>query len=236
MEINEFINEAEKLGIKVSDENLKKLEIYYNELVSYNTHTNITGITNKKDVYLKHFYDSLTIIKAINLNEINNMIDIGTGAGFPGIVIKIFYPHINITLLDSNSKKVRFLEQIVSKLELENVKIICDRAENIMIDYLNQFDLCVSRAVAFIDIITSLSLPFIKENGKLVLMKGNFINEKIILDKHLNDLKIKKYLIINFQLPIINDERNLVIIEKKENTKEIVDYAKLIKRSKKWNT
>ena len=236
MQVNDFINEVNKLGIDVTDEQLKLLDIYYEELVKYNSHTNITGITKKEDVYLKHFYDSLTLFKAINLNEINNMIDIGSGAGFPGVVIKIFFPNIDLTLLDSNGKKANFLKLIVDKLHLTNVKVVNARAENYAKDNLNKFDLCISRAVAFIDIISSLSIPFIKKEGKVVLMKGDFTNEKSILEKHTSDLGIKKYEIINFKLPISDDERNLVIIEKSSETSQIHEYAKIVKRNKIWNS
>ena len=236
MQINDFIKEVEKLGISIDDNKLHMLEVYYNELISYNSHTNITGITKKEDVYLKHFYDSLTLFKAVDLNSINNMIDIGSGAGFPGLVIKIFFQNIDLTLLDSNNKKTNFLDIIVKKLGLTNVRIINDRAENYAKENLNKYDLCVSRAVAFIDIISSLSIPFIKKDGKVVLMKGNLTNEKSVLEKHMNDLGINKYDIINFELPYINDERNLVVIEKKSITNKVLDYAKIVKRSKIWNS
>ena len=164
------------------------------------------------------------------------MIDIGTGAGFPGVVIKIFFPNIELTLLDSNGKKANFLKLIVDKLHLTNVKVVNDRAENYAKDNLNKYDLCVSRAVAFIDIISSLSIPFVKKEGKVVLMKGDFTNEKLILEKHTSDLGIKKYEIINFKLPISDDERNLVIIEKSSDTSQIPEYAKIVKRNKIWNS
>ena len=236
MQINDFINEVKKLGISVSEEQLKMLEIYYAELVNYNSHTNVTGITKKEDVYLKHFYDSLTIIKAIDLSNINNMIDIGTGAGFPGLVLKIFFPNISITLLDSNGKKTKFLEMVVDKLKLSNVTIINDRAENYAEGHLNEYDLCTSRAVAFIDIISSLSIPFIKKDGRVVLMKGNILDERVILDNHKEELNIDNYEIVNFKLPIINDERNLIIIKKSSISYKTIDYSQLVKRSKRWNS
>ncbi len=235
MQINDFIEEVKKLGIYISEDELKQLEIYYNELIEYNSHTNLTSIIKKEDVYLKHFYDSLTLCKAVDLSKVNNMIDIGTGAGFPGIVIKIFYPHLKLTLLDSNNKKTKFLEIITNKLSLQDVTIINDRAENYAKNNQDKFDLCVSRAVAFIDIIISLSLPFIKKEGQVVLMKGSIINEKRILDNHLNDLNINKYQIISFNLPITNDERNLLVIEKKDSNK-LYEYNQILKRSKKWNS
>ena len=235
MKIDDFINEVQKLGISVTDQQLSLLNIYYEEIIKYNSHTNITRIVEKEDIYLKHFYDSLTIVKAIDLNNVDNMIDIGTGAGFPGIVIKIFYPNIKLTLLDSNNKKTKFLTQVVEVLNLKDVIIINGRAEDYAKNHLNEYDLCVSRAVAFIDIITSLSLPLIKKDGKVILMKGSLSTEKDILNKHLNELNVSSYKIENFKLPNTDDERNLVILNKKEETTKVLEYSQIIKRNKKWN-
>ena len=109
MNIEEFINETKKLGIDVTGEQLEKLEIYCNFLLEYNTHTNLTAIKNREEVYLKHFYDSLTLVKAIDLTSVDTLLDIGTGAGFPGMVLKIFFPNLQIYLVDSNNKKTKFL-------------------------------------------------------------------------------------------------------------------------------
>ena len=103
----EFILEVNKLDIIITEDKLRKLKILYEELIKYNSHTNLTRITSLEDVYLKHYYDSLTICKVVNLNKVINLIDVGTGAGFPGIVLKIFFPDLSITLLDSNQKKNR---------------------------------------------------------------------------------------------------------------------------------
>lgn len=108
MNIDLFKSELLKLGINITDYQLEQLSIYANFLIEYNNHTNLTAITNLNEIYLKHFYDSITIVKAIDLNNITNMIDVGTGAGFPGMVIKILFPNINVTLLDSNNKKTNF--------------------------------------------------------------------------------------------------------------------------------
>ena len=163
---NYFINEVKKLNIKITNKELELLEQYYNFLIKYNEHTNITAITKKEDVYIKHFLDSLMVTKAINFNKIDNLIDIGSGAGFPGIVLKIFFPNIKIILLDSNNKKTTFLNEVIKKLNLKDIQVVNLRAEEYMKNHLNEFDICISRAVAYIDIITSLSLPFIKKDGK----------------------------------------------------------------------
>lgn len=235
MKIDDFKNAVISLGINIDEDKLEKLNIYYEELIAYNEHTNVTGITLKEDVYLKHFYDSLMIAKAIDLNNISTMIDIGSGAGFPGVVLKIFFPNIELTLLDSNHKKTKFLEIICNKLNLQNVKIINDRAENYAINHLNEYDLCVSRAVAFVDIIASISIPFIKKDGKVVLMKGSFENELNVLQNHLNELNIKLFNIIEYKLPSLADQRNLIVIEKNSITSKMMSYSQIIKRNKKWN-
>ena len=126
---DEFILEISKLGIELNDEQIEMLEIYKEFLKEYNKHTNLTAIKEDKDIYLKHFYDSLTIVKVINLNLVNNLLDVGTGAGFPGMVLKIVYPNLNVTLLDSNNKKTRFLTELQEKLQID-VEIINDRVEN----------------------------------------------------------------------------------------------------------
>lgn len=229
-----FIEEVNKLGLDINDTIIKQLDIYYNFLVEYNLHTNLTTITQEEDVYLKHFYDSLTVCKYIDLKKIDNVIDIGTGAGFPSVVIKIFFSHLNLTLLDSNHKKTDFLIELIQKLNLENVEIINDRAENLALTRLNQYDLCLSRSVAFIDIICELGLPFIKEDGKLVLLKGDFETEEKILKRYQNELNIKFYQTNPFFLYQGQEKRNIVIISKKSSTIKLMDYSKIIKRSKFW--
>ena len=235
MKIDRFIEEVEKLGININEDLLNKLEIYYQFLTEYNSHTNLTAITEKDDVYLKHFYDSLTIKNAVDLNNIQTLIDIGSGAGFPGVVLKIFFPHISTTILDSNGKKTLFISQLVEKLDLKDIKVINMRAEDFAIEETNRYDLCVSRAVAYVDIISELSLPFIKEDGKVVLMKGSVTTELNILEKHSNELNINDFKVIKFNLPVIEDERNLIIITKKAKTTKILSYNQILKRNKKWN-
>ena len=121
MNKEEFVNELKKININLSNEQINMFEIYCNELIEYNKHTNLTAITDKKDIYLKHFYDSLTLVFALDFTKINTLIDIGTGAGFPGLVLKILFPHLELTLLDSNNKKTKFLELLVKKLNLNNI-------------------------------------------------------------------------------------------------------------------
>lgn len=233
MNKNEFIKSLEELNIEVTAEKLDLLDKYYKELVEYNSHTNLTAITKEEDVYLKHFYDSLTITKVIDLNTIDNLLDIGSGAGFPGIVLKIFYPHLKVTLLDSNNKKTTFLSYITEKLNLENVTVIHDRVENYAKDNLNKFDIVTSRAVANLRVITELSLPLVKVNGYFIAMKGNIAEELKDAEKTISSLSSKIEKIIDFNLYQETGQRNIIKIKKlKETTiKELRPYDKIIKRS-----
>lgn len=236
MNISEFKSEIEKLGISINDDILNKLEIYKNFLIEYNTHTNLTAIKEEKDIYLKHFYDSLTITKVIDLNKVNNLIDIGTGAGFPGMVIKIFYPNVKVTLLDSNNKKTKFLESLKNKLNLD-VEIVNDRVENYSKNNLNKFDIVTSRAVANLRVLSELCLPLVKENGYFIPLKGNIEEE---LNDSLDTINIMKSKIMNrveFNLYNNNGIRNILLI-KKEGTSNINDirpYDKIVKKPLKNN-
>jgi 16S rRNA (guanine527-N7)-methyltransferase len=236
MNISEFKSEVEKLGISINDDILNKLEIYKNFLIEYNTHTNLTAIKEEKDIYLKHFYDSLTITKVIDLNKVNNLIDIGTGAGFPGMVIKIFYPNVKVTLLDSNNKKTKFLELLKDKLNLD-VEIVNDRVENYSKNNLNKFDIVTSRAVANLRVLSELCLPLVKENGYFIPLKGNIEEE---LNDSLDTINIMKSKIMNrveFNLYNNNGIRNILLI-KKEGTSNINDirpYDKIVKKPLKNN-
>jgi len=211
----EFINELEKLGIKLTSEQENKLEHFYNLLIEWNAKINLTRITAKEEVYLKHFYDSLTLSKAINLNNINTLCDVGTGAGFPGIVLKIVYPNLNITLIDSLRKRVNYLNEIIQILELENIKAVHTRGE----DYHEEFDLVTSRAVANIEKLVNYTMHLVKKDGIFVAMKGDIEKE---LTKEVEKKLSKKYKIMGiekFNLPIENSNRSLVIIKNIDKSK-----------------
>lgn len=238
MKIEEFINEIKKLNIVVTDDQLKSLEKYYNYLINYNLHTNLTTITEKELVYLKHFYDSLSLVKCVNFDKKIKLLDIGTGAGFPGVVLKIFFPNIDLYLMDSNSKKMKFLEKLCSLLELQNVTFINSRAEDFIKDNRDKFDIVVSRAVAKTRIIAELGIPFLKIDGLLILMKAsNKVTEEEIKEATptisiLNSV-LKK--IISFNLPKENSERNLIVIKRvgEIDNKYPRSYDKIIKKALK---
>ena len=227
----EFISEIKKLNINYSNEMLVKLDIYMNYLIEYNTHTNLTAIKTKEDIYLKHFYDSLTICKSYDFNKVNNLIDIGTGAGFPGMVIKIFFPKINVTLLDSNNKKTKFLASLSKKLNLD-VTIINDRVENYSKENLNKFDIVTSRAVANLRVLSEISLPLVKVGGAFIALKGNIENELKEAENTIEIMNGKIIKTVTFDLYNNSGNRNILVIEKiKEITKDkIRPYDKIVKK------
>ena len=231
MNIETFIKEVEKLNISVTKENLASLAKYKDLLVEYNKKFNLTAIKSDEEIYLKHFYDSLTLIKAYSLNGNLKLLDIGTGAGFPGIVLKIFYPDLELTLLDSNHKKIAFLEVVIKELNLKNVTCINSRAENLPKTYREYFDIVTSRAVAHLRILLELSIPYLKVGGKLIAMKGLSEDEIKESAKILEKLDSTIVDTIKFNLPIEGSNRSLVIVQKNKKTNEIYprSYDKIVK-------
>ncbi len=213
----EFITELTKLNIEVTPEKLDQLKKYASFLLEYNQHTNLTAIRDINEVYLKHFYDSLTIVKAINLKEVNTLLDIGTGPGFPGMVLKIIYPHLQITLMDSNNKKISFLKALAQELNL-NVEIIYGRAEEFIVNRREYYDVVTSRAVASLDILAELSIPYVKTNGLFVAMKSNYQEELQATLPILKKLDSKVEKIEKFSLPKIEANRAIICIRKEKAT------------------
>ncbi len=207
----EFIEEVKKLGIEVTDGELNLLDNFYNLLIEWNQKINLTRITEKKEVYLKHFYDSLTIIKIVDLNNASTLCDVGTGAGFPGIVLKIFYPHLKITLIDSLQKRVNYLNGIIKIMKLDNIKAIHIRGE----EHKEKYDIVTSRAVANIEKLTKYTMHLLNNNGQMIAMKGDIDKE---LTPEVERKLLKKYKIIKiekFLLPIENSQRSLIKLENK---------------------
>ena len=231
MNIETFIKEVEKLNISVTKENLASLAKYKDLLVEYNKKFNLTAIKSDEEIYLKHFYDSLTLIKAYSLNGNLKLLDIGTGAGFPGLVLKIFYPDLELTLLDSNHKKIAFLEVVIKELNLKNVTCINSRAENLPKTYREYFDIVTSRAVAHLRILLELSIPYLKVGGHLIAMKGLSEDEIKESAKILEKLDSTIVDTIKFNLPIEGSNRSLVIVQKNKKTNEIYprSYDKIVK-------
>lgn len=213
--------ELNKLGITLTSRLKEQFDRYYELLVEWNKVMNLTGITNYDEVNLKHFTDSLTIVRVKNMAEISTLIDIGTGAGFPGIPIKIVYPHIKVVLLDSLNKRLKFLNTVIDELSLESVETLHGRAEDHArnIKYREKFDICVSRAVANLSTLSEYCLPFVKRNGTFVSYKSGTSDEEIIhAKKAVNILGGKIVKIDKFTLPDTDMGRALVKIEKVKNT------------------
>lgn len=217
MNQNKFIEEVEKLGIEVTDIKLKQLEKYYELLIEYNKVMNLTGITDKEQVYLKHFYDSLTIIKIIDLENQETLCDLGSGAGFPGIVLKIFYPNLKITLIDSLNKRINFLNKVIEELNLKDITAIHTRIEDYAILNKEKYDVVTARAVAPLNILLELGINLVKVGKYFIAMKGNIINEPNYNDalKKLNCIQDN---IIEFKLIIEDSNRSLIKIVKNNTT------------------
>lgn len=209
MNKDEFIKYLEELNIYPTQDQLIKLDKFYHLLIEWNEKINLTRITEEKDVYLKHFYDSLTITKEIDLSKVNTLCDVGTGAGFPGIVLKIMYPNLKVTLVDSLLKRVNYLNEIIKELELTGIVAIHTRGE----DYKDKFDVVTSRAVANIEKLVTFTMHLVDKDGVFIAMKGNIDNELTnSVEKNIS----KKYKIVKinkFHLPIEESERSLVVIK-----------------------
>ena len=218
MTISEFIEELKKLNIEPTEEQLNQLNKYYELIVEYNKVMNLTGITEKDQVYLKHFYDSLTISKVIDLTKEETLCDIGTGAGFPGIVLKILFPNLKITLIDSLNKRIEFLKIVIKELKLNGIEAIHARAEEYAKENIEKFDVVTSRAVAPLNILIELSIPLLKINKNFISYKGNISREIIESENALKQLDSKIETIEAFELPKENSNRTIIKIKKQNKT------------------
>lgn len=209
---------SNNIDIEITKSQVEKFYIYMIQLLEWNKKINLTAIEDQDEIILKHFIDSLTIERYIK--NAKSIIDIGTGAGFPGIPIAIINNNINITLLDSLNKRIKFLNNIIQKLELNNVIAIHGRAEDIakLEEYREKFDIVTSRAVAPFNILLEYMLPFNKVNGKSISMKGSNIEEIENSSKALNELGGKIESIEKINLPNTEVQRNIIIIEKIKKT------------------
>ena len=213
----ELYLELKKLGINLTDKQKEQLEIYKDFLIEYNKHTNLTRIIDENDIYLKHFYDSLTIVKYIDLSNKNTLLDIGTGAGFPGFVLKIVYPNLEVTLLDSNNKKITFLKQLSEKLNVK-VNAIQARSEEYIKEKREFFDVVTSRAMANLRVLLELSIPYVKINGNFIAMKANASEELKEAGNTHEKLGAKLSSIQEFELLKENSKRTIIVYDKINKT------------------
>ena len=223
MDIKEFselmIDYGREINIVFTEEQLQKFYQYMNLLIEWNEKINLTAIVEPKEIILKHFIDSLTIIKYIEPNK--SVIDIGTGAGFPGIPVKIMREDLDITLLDSLNKRIYFLNEVIQKLELKNITAVHARIEEYAKNkkYRESFDVATSRAVANLTTLSEYMLPMVALKGMAICMKGSEISEEISKSKNSIKLlggKIDK--IEEFTLPKSDNKRNLILIKKERQT------------------
>lgn len=214
---SQFEKDLAELGIELTDRQIEKFLLYYEMLVEWNGFMNLTAITEYDEVMKKHFIDSLSLIKAYDLSQEKKVIDIGTGAGFPGLVLKIAFPQLEITLLDSLNKRIQFLDAVIQNLSLTGVETVHGRAEDFAKpEKLREcFDLAVSRAVSNLSTLSEYCLPFVKQGGYFISYKSEKISEETEAAKNAITLlggKIRKQ--VDFTLPDSNIYRNFLLIEK----------------------
>ena len=217
MNKKEFIEYCKNNNIELTDKQIKRFELYKDLLIEWNDKFNLTTIIKEEDIYLKHFYDSILLSKYYDLNN-KSICDIGTGAGFPGMVLAILYSNSNITLIESSQKKVTFLNEVKKQLELTNVEIINQRAEDYGKTNRELYDIVTCRAVSALKIILELSVSLLKVNGLFIPMKSSVEEE---LKDAENQIDLLGYNLINkydYTLPIEESKRTILIFKKNKKT------------------
>jgi 16S rRNA (guanine527-N7)-methyltransferase len=216
-----FLSLLKEKGITLSSKQLEQFQLYFKLLVEWNEKMNLTAITEEEEVYLKHFYDSITAAFYVNLKEPISICDVGAGAGFPSIPLKICFPHLKITIVDSLQKRITFLNELAKQLGLSDVYFYHDRAETFgqSTSFRESFDMVTARAVARLSVLSELCLPLVKVDGQFVAMKGASAKDELVQGKVAikvlgGELKEEH----QFKLPTEESERSIFIIEKKSKT------------------
>ena|SRR5699024_261081 len=221
MKVNEFIDALAEQGITLNDQQINQFNIYFEQLVSWNEKVNLTAITDKEEVYVKHFYDSISPSFFFSLKDIKSICDVGAGAGFPSIPLKICFPHLEVTIVDSLKKRITFLENLASELDLEKVHFVHARAEDFGQNkaYREQFDIVTARAVARMSVLAELCIPLVKLQGKFLALKGSNAAEELEEGKKAIKVlggEVKET--HSFSLPVEQGERTIYVIEKLKKT------------------
>lgn len=216
-----FENQLYKLNLELTDKKREQFSFYYDLLLEWNQVMNLTAITEFNEVTDKHFLDSLALGKYVNIKNIDTLIDLGTGAGFPGIPLKIMFPELEVLLVDSLNKRVRFLDEVIFQLKLKGIRAVHGRAEELahQANYREQYDLCVSRAVANLSSLSEYCLPFVKSEGSFIAYKSADLKEEIDRSKKAIQVmggKLRK--VEEFQLPDTQYRRSFVFIDKVKHT------------------
>ncbi|MGM0830906.1 MAG: 16S rRNA (guanine(527)-N(7))-methyltransferase RsmG [Bacillota bacterium] len=221
MNVNEFQSMLEEKGISLSPQQLNQFERYYELLVEWNEKMNLTAITEKEDVYLKHFYDSISAAFYVDFTQVTTLCDVGAGAGFPSIPLKICYPHLHISIVDSLNKRITFLNHLSDELGLENTNFYHDRAETFGKNkaHREKYDMVTARAVARMSVLSELCLPLVKKGGLFVAMKASNVKEELSnAKKAIGMLGGQTDKMYSFVLPEEESERNIVKIDKVKET------------------
>lgn len=211
---------------------LDSLYIYYEMLYETSKVMNLTTIVELEEAYIKHFYDSLLMSKVVDLTKELKLADIGTGAGFPGLVIKIVYPNLKVTLIEPIGKRCKFLQSVIDRLELKDIYVINERAEDAVKKYRESFDIVTARAVASLNILSEICVPFVKINGLFIALKGSSYQEEIDnACRAVGKLKVKLTKKVLLELPLKLGERSILVYKKTESTPNI--YPRLYAKIKK---
>lgn len=221
MNEREFKEVLLKEKIELTDLQLNQFATYYEMLVEWNEKVNLTAIIEKNEVYLKHFYDSLTPGLYDDFTKVNTICDVGAGAGFPSLPLKIYYSHLHVTIIDSLQKRIHFLQQLIDRLQLTNVHLVHSRAEDAgqQRKYREQFDVVTARAVARMSVLSEYCLPFSKKGGHFIALKGSSVAEELSDAKNaIKTLGGEVSKVESFHLPKEKSERSIVWIEKVKNT------------------